>query len=200
MRWGGYWRWLPAPLLIARIWIQRGRSGVCRLTHGLLSDLVLMRRLDEAAITGNGFASKAIADVGLRRIAEHLDAPHTTVRTWWRRFQTRSPMLLARCTTLAVSLDGACHADHQRANARHCTCSRWQRAHARFGAESTAAMRSVPTRLRQEGRRGAYARVIPPCESSGRPAAPAAQRRATSASRLLRRSGRVLDVGEAVSE
>src|SRR6266542_5825828 len=25
MRWGGYWRWLRAPLLVERIWIRRAR-------------------------------------------------------------------------------------------------------------------------------------------------------------------------------
>lgn len=32
--------------------------------------------------------------------------PHTTVRTWWRRFQSSSPTLVAQCPALAVALDG----------------------------------------------------------------------------------------------
>ena len=106
MRWGGYWRWLRAPLLIERIWIRRGRCGVCRRTHALLPDLVLVRRLDEVGVIGVAIASKVVADVGLRPIAQHLDVPHMTLRTWWRRFQARSPTLLAHCTALAVALDG----------------------------------------------------------------------------------------------
>jgi hypothetical protein len=53
MRWGGYWRWLRAPLRIERIWI-RGRCGVCRRTHALLPDMMLARRLDEVAVIGQG--------------------------------------------------------------------------------------------------------------------------------------------------
>jgi hypothetical protein len=59
MNWGGYWRWLRAPLLIERIWIRRGRCGVCRRTHALLPDLVLARRLDEVAVIGRGILRAA---------------------------------------------------------------------------------------------------------------------------------------------
>jgi transposase-like protein len=135
MRWGGYWRWLRAPLLIERIWIRRGRCGVCRRTHALLPDLVLARRLDEVAIIGRGIASKVVANVGLRPIAKHLDVPHTTLRSWWRRFQARSPTLLGQCTALAVSLDGAAvmlTTSGERAGLDALQVA-WQRAQVRFG-------------------------------------------------------------------
>ena len=48
--------------------------------HALLPDLVLVKRLDEAAVISRGIASKVIGDVGLRPIAEHLDVPHTAAR------------------------------------------------------------------------------------------------------------------------
>lgn len=135
MRWGGYWRWLRAPLLIERIWIRRARCGVCRRTHALLPDLVLVRRLDEVAVIGRGVALKVVGLVGLRPIAEHLDVPHTTVRMWWRRFQARSPTLLAYCTALAVALDGmavmlATSGERAAVDALHVA---WQRADVRFG-------------------------------------------------------------------
>src|SRR5690349_11665074 len=61
MGWGGYWRWLRAPLFIERIWIRRGRRGICRRTHALLPDLVLARRLDDVAVIGHGMALKVMA-------------------------------------------------------------------------------------------------------------------------------------------
>jgi hypothetical protein len=118
MLWGGYWRWLRAPLVIERIWIRRGRCGVRRRTHALLPDLVLARRLDDVAVIGRGIALKVMASFGLRPIASLLDVPHTTVRTWWRRFQARSPTLLAQCSAPAVALDGTAHARHQRRTRR----------------------------------------------------------------------------------
>lgn len=133
-RWGGYWRWLRAPLLIERIWIRRARCAVCRRTHALLPDLVLGRRLDEVAVIGRGIASKVVANVGLRPIAEHLDVPHTTVRTWWRRFRARSPTLLAYVTALAVLLDGTAvtlTTNEERATLDALMVA-WRRAQARF--------------------------------------------------------------------
>ena len=56
--WGGYWRWLRAPLLLERIWIRRARCSVCRRSHALLPDLVLVRRLDAVEVIGRGLASK----------------------------------------------------------------------------------------------------------------------------------------------
>jgi hypothetical protein len=135
MRWGGYWRWLRAPLLIERVWIRRGRCGVCRRTHALLPDLVLARRLDEVAIIGRGIALKVIGHVGLRPVAEHLEVPHTTLRSWWRRYRARSPTLLGHCTALAVALDGTpvmLTTSGERA-ALDVLQVAWQRAHDRFG-------------------------------------------------------------------
>jgi hypothetical protein len=54
--WGGYWRWLRAPLLVERIWIRRGRCSTCRQSHALLPDLVLVRRLDAVEVIGAGVA------------------------------------------------------------------------------------------------------------------------------------------------
>ena len=104
--WGGYWRWLRAPLLVERIWIRRARCSTCRRSHALLPDLVLARRLDAVDVIGRGLASQLTSELGLRPIAEQLDVPHTTLRSWLERFRARSAMLLARCTALAVALDG----------------------------------------------------------------------------------------------
>ncbi len=136
-RWGGYWRWLRAPLVIERIWIRRGRGSVCRRSHALLPDLVLTRRLDDVETIGQAVMLKVVGDRGLRPIAEHLGVPHTTARTWWRRFRERSSGMLICCTALAVSLDGTAvmvNMTGERA-AVDVLVTTWRRAHGRFGEQ-----------------------------------------------------------------
>jgi hypothetical protein len=103
----------------------------------LLPDLVLARRLDVVDVIGRGVATKLTSKLGLRPIAERLDVPHTTVRSWLERFCARSPMLLARCTALAVALDGtAVNVTAGAANERTALDVLnvvWQRGVARFG-------------------------------------------------------------------
>ena len=135
MRWGGYWRWLRAPLVVERIWIRRGRCQACRRSHALLPDLVLTRRLDAVEVIGECLALKLVGGRGFRPIAEHLGVPHTTARTWWRRFRVRSSMMVAGCTALAVSLDGTpvmLNTSGERA-ALDALSVAWRRAQARFG-------------------------------------------------------------------
>jgi transposase-like protein len=136
MGWGGYWRWLRAPPTPEqRVWIRRGRCRACRRSHALLPDLVLVRRLDVVEVIGRGLALKVVQRLGLRPIAEQLGVPHTTVRTWWRRFRARAPTLLATCTALAVQLSGVSvplTADDQCA-ALEALGLAWQRARTRFG-------------------------------------------------------------------
>jgi Domain of unknown function (DUF6431) len=135
VNWGGYWRWLRAPLLVERIWIRRGRCSACRRSHALLPDLVLVRRLDAVAVIGASMGRKLTRGLGLRPIAEQLDVPHTTVRSWWQRFQARSPTLLAECAALAVALDGT--PVEVNVIGEHAALASlgvaWQRALARFG-------------------------------------------------------------------
>ncbi len=136
--WGGYWRWVRAPLVVERIWIRRGRCGACRRSHALLPDLVLRRRLDVVTVIGTAVVLKIMDGLGLRPIAEQLDVPHTTVRTWWQRFRTRSSLLLSTCTRLAVALDGtpvAVHGVGERAAVEVLGLA-WRRAHTRFGERS----------------------------------------------------------------
>jgi hypothetical protein len=133
--WGGYWRWLRAPLLVERIWIRRGRCSACRRSHALLPDLVLVHRLDVVEVIGRGLALKVMNGLGLRPITEQLDVPHTTLRSWLHRFRARSPMLLARCTAVAVTLDGTAvvlEGVRDRAALESLSVA-WQRAGARFG-------------------------------------------------------------------
>ena len=79
--WGGYWRWLRAPLLVERIWIRRGRCSACRRSHALLPDLVLVRRLDgvERAVAGEAF-DRRLAGLGvLARVAHLLGPRHEAI-------------------------------------------------------------------------------------------------------------------------
>jgi hypothetical protein len=133
--WGGYWRWLRAPLLVERIWIRRGRCATCRRSHALLPDLLLVRRLDVVTVIGAGIRMKVADGLGLRPIAEQLDVPHTTLRTWWQRFRVVAPRLLQECVALAVSLSGA-PVDVHRVGERAALDGlgvAWQRAETRFG-------------------------------------------------------------------
>jgi hypothetical protein len=102
-----------------------------------LPDLVLARRLDAVAVIGRGLALKVVQRLGLRPSADQLGVPHTTVRTWWRRFRARAPTLLATCTVLAVHLTGVSVqlvADGEQA-ALEALAVAWDRARARFGEQ-----------------------------------------------------------------
>jgi hypothetical protein len=134
--WGGYWRWLRAPLLVERIWIRRGRCAVCRRSHALLPDLLLVRRLDVVTVIGTALALKVIDGLGWRPIAEQLDVPHTTLRAWWQRFRAVSPSLLNECVAMAATLSGEpvdVRGVGERA-ALEVLGVAWQRAHTRSGA------------------------------------------------------------------
>jgi hypothetical protein len=96
---------------------------------------VLVRRLDVVDVIGRGLALKVVHGLGLRPIAEQLGVPHTTVRTWWRRFRARAPTLLATCIALAVHLAGVSvplRADGDRATLE-ALGGAWSRARSRFG-------------------------------------------------------------------
>jgi Domain of unknown function (DUF6431) len=133
--WGGYWRWLRAPLVVERIWIRRGHCAACRRSHALPPDLLLVRRLDVVTVIGTAVRLKVIDDLGFRPIAEQVGVPLTTLRTWWQRFRTRSSLLLSTCTRLAVALDGT-PADVRGVSERAAVevlGLAWLRAHTRFG-------------------------------------------------------------------
>jgi hypothetical protein len=88
-------------------------------------------------VIGRGVATTLTSRLGLRPLAEQLDVPHTTVRSWLERFSDRSPILLAQCTPLAVAMDGTAvdvttGAARERA-ALDVLSVVWQRAVARFG-------------------------------------------------------------------
>jgi hypothetical protein len=134
--WGGYWRWVRAPLVVERIWIRRGRCATCRRSHALVPNLVLLRRLDVVTVIGTALVRKVIAGLGWRPIAEQFDVPLTTLRTWRQRFRARAPVLLSTCTRLVVTLDGT--PVDVRSSGEHAALEMlgraWPCAHTRFGA------------------------------------------------------------------
>ncbi len=132
-RWSGYWRWVRGSRS-DRLWIGRGRCRPCRRSHALLPDFVLVKRLDRVEVIGRALAL-ALSGVGLRTVAQRLDVPHTTARSWWRRFRARAPTLTAALVALAVGLDGTpvrVSTDGERA-ALDALVVTWQRAHRRWG-------------------------------------------------------------------
>ena len=133
--WGGYWRWVRAPLVVERIWIRRGRCATCRRSHALVPDVVLLRRLDVVMVIGTALVLKVIDGLGWRPIAAQLDVPLTTLRTWWSRFRVHSPLLLSTCTRLVVALDGTPVEVRSVGEWAALEVLRlaWQRASARFG-------------------------------------------------------------------
>ncbi len=106
-RWSGYWRWLRPPGTEAQIWIGRARCTPCRVSHALLPDFLFHRRLDEVAIIGQVLAVAAVQNTAVRVLARRFDLPRATVRAWWGRFRTRSPMLLAELLDVAIRLNSA---------------------------------------------------------------------------------------------
>ncbi len=106
-KWSGYWRWLRCPGIEARIWIRRARCTPCRVSHALLPDFLLHRRLDEVAIIGQVLALRARHAVELRALARRCNLPRATLRGWWGRFRARSPTLLAEVLEVAIRLDPA---------------------------------------------------------------------------------------------
>ena len=96
---------------------------------------MLVRRLDVVEVIGHGLARTVIQGLGLRSVAEQFGVPHTTIRSWWRRFRARAPTLLATCLALAVQLTGLSvqlAADDER-GALEALGVAWDRAHAWFG-------------------------------------------------------------------
>jgi hypothetical protein len=133
--WSGYWRWARAQRIAEqRVWIRRGRCPTCRRSHALVPDVLLARRLDGVETIGRGLAL-TVGGLGLRTVAQQLAVPHTTARSWWRRFRARAPTLVAGLVALAVGLDPApvsLGTDGDGA-ALEALVIAWQRARARWG-------------------------------------------------------------------
>jgi transposase-like protein len=91
--WSGYWRWVRAGGRCARMWVPRVRCSPCRVSHGVLPDFCLLRRLDLAAEVGAVLVAVLDGGLGVRTAAARAGVPHTTARGWVRRFAARSAAL-----------------------------------------------------------------------------------------------------------
>jgi hypothetical protein len=92
-------RWGDAPLRP-----RRARCVCCKKTSVLLPDVVLLRRVDEAAVIGTALLEKANG-AGHRTIAALLGRPRETVRGWVRAFCSRAEALRAHFRIWALALD-----------------------------------------------------------------------------------------------
>ncbi len=83
---------------------RRSRCSSCKATSVLLSDVALVRRVDEAAVIGQALLARA-AGAGQRAIAATLSRPRETVRGWLQRFSARAEALAAHFAAWALALD-----------------------------------------------------------------------------------------------
>jgi len=83
---------------------RRTRCRLCRSTHVLLPDALLVRRVDTVAVIGAALTAAA-AGAGHRRAAERVGRPASTVRGWLRRFRTAAARVAAHFAAWAHRLD-----------------------------------------------------------------------------------------------
>jgi hypothetical protein len=105
IRWAGYHRFVRSAGVELRLWIGRVRCRRCSVSHALLPNFALCRRLDATTCIGNALA-KMTTGMGARTAAIHAGVPHTTVRGWYRRHQARAPALIGEFAALVVELSG----------------------------------------------------------------------------------------------
>lgn len=83
---------------------RRARCPGCGVTHVLLPDIALVRRVDAAAVIGSALVAFALG-AGARRIAVTIGRLPSTVRGWLRRLKSRAEMLRAHFIAWAHALD-----------------------------------------------------------------------------------------------
>jgi hypothetical protein len=89
-----------------RIWVRRARCPACKVTHALLPDFLLGRRLDPVGVIGGALVRMIAGGTGARPVAEALGVPHSTARSWRSRHRARAPALVAGFAALVVALGG----------------------------------------------------------------------------------------------
>lgn len=104
-RWGfARWRTLRGHDGPVAVRPRRARCPSCRLTHVLLPDALLVRRVDTAAVIGAAL-SFAAGGAGHRRVAERVGRPSSTVRDWLRRFRAVAVRVAAHFAVWANHFD-----------------------------------------------------------------------------------------------
>lgn len=98
----GYERWVRVGEA-TRVWIKRAECRACSVSHALLPAFLFVRRLDPVQVIVPAL-ERAVAGMGLRRVAGEIAVPHETARDWWRRYREQAAALTAGWSALAVSL------------------------------------------------------------------------------------------------
>jgi hypothetical protein len=131
-----------------RIWVRRAKCQGCSVSHALLPAFLLLRRLDPVSVIGDALV-RMIGGLGARPAAEAAGVPHSTARSWRRRYRARAPALVAALTGLLVDLGGEVVrllADVERA-ALEVVVSAWCQATRRGGELGTAGLWAFASRV-----------------------------------------------------
>ncbi len=104
--WSGYRRSVREAGLCRQIFLPRARCRGCAVTHVLLPCFVLAGRLDVAETVGTVIAEVLDGPSGVRPPAARAEVPHTTARSWLRRFSDRAVKIAVSFAALAVELGG----------------------------------------------------------------------------------------------
>lgn len=83
---------------------RRARCASCGVTHVLLPDVVLLRRVDAVAVIGAALLAGA-EGAGHRPVARALGRPADTVRGWLRRARRGAARIRAHFSIWAHTLD-----------------------------------------------------------------------------------------------
>ena len=92
--------------LIGEVWVRprRSRCRLCRCSHVLLPDSMLIRRRDDVEVIGTALVKRA-QGASIANIATGLGRLVETVRVWLRAFSDNAEAIRARFTRWAGVLD-----------------------------------------------------------------------------------------------
>lgn len=104
--WGfARWRTLRDHGRPVRLRPRRSRCRGCLVSHVLLPTLVLLRRVDLAAVIGTALVARHVERRSRAEVARAAGAPWDTVRGWLRRFEERAVGIRAEFAALAQGWD-----------------------------------------------------------------------------------------------
>jgi transposase-like protein len=102
--WSGYLRPVRVLGRCEMMFVRRARCRGCAVTHALLPAFVLVKRLDAVETIGEALTAVVRREAGVRPVATALLVPHTTARSWIRRFSRRAEELGGAFAALALEL------------------------------------------------------------------------------------------------
>ncbi len=104
--WWGYWRYVREPDRCRKVFVRRVACRACGSTHAVLPSFLLSRRRDAASVIGAAIEQVAAGCDGARPAALAAGVPHTTARSWLRRFRRRAREMAIAFAAAAVELGG----------------------------------------------------------------------------------------------